>query len=42
MKNNNITTNLFVPKLIEDFNPNTLSQGIVGRVRICCLELNLT
>ena len=42
MNNNNLTNNILVANLLEDFNPKALAQGIAKRVRARRLELNLT
>ena len=42
MANNNLTNNILVSNLIEDFNPQSLAEGIAKRVRARRLELNLT
>ena len=42
MSKNDLTNNILVANLIEDFNPHTLANNIAKRVRARRLELNLT
>lgn len=42
MENNNLTNNILVSNLVDDFNPKTLAKNLSKRVRARRLELNLT
>lgn len=42
MNNNNLTNNILVANLLEDFNPKILAENIAKRVKTRRLELNLT
>lgn len=42
MDKNNLTNNILISNLIEDFNPKALARGIAKRLRTRRLELNLT